>query len=316
MIPDIQNAYQTLRLAVATFNQEWPELVVSATVWRLPVLTEQKTPDTILVERLDGHAAVLAAREELLTFERDLGQAPGTVSRLPGLIVVRESVLNQVLQLNALKDNLKSSIEQTRIELGQVPAARPRIMRKALGNTFNTNQLLRHIQAFDGAPRLVVFTWAGHTGGSEYKAVGQIREQLLMQAEARAAREHIPIEETPESMELRSLALMSDDESLVKRKLVAPHPRAMFYFSESTRYEAMIHANLPAFVIAGDGECEVRGLKNFNRSERSAQRPDQKNRIEALPGKDLFLPTKTKGRAVERRELNVPATYGKQDSSS
>lgn len=314
MIEDIVRAHQALRQAVATFNQEWPDMVVKATAWQLPLLVEQKTPDTILVERLDGEDAVIASKAALLDFERDLGQAPGTVSRLPGLIVLSQGVLDEVKQINALKDNLKQVIEQTRLEMNQAPAARPRIMRRALGEHFNTNQLLRHIQAFDGSPRLVVFTWAGHTGGSEHKAVGQIRELLKMQAEARSERENISIESTPEGMELRSLSQMSDDETLVKRKLVAPHPRAMFYFSESTRYEAMIHANLPAFVVDGENSCEVRDLKNFNRSDRSAQRPDQKSRIEALPGKDLFLPVKKTEKKPARSELTVPATYGSQQS--
>ncbi len=39
-------------------------------------------------------------------------------------------------------------------------------------------QLLRHIQAFDICPRLIVFTWAGHTTGGERVAVGKVRELL------------------------------------------------------------------------------------------------------------------------------------------
>lgn len=313
MISDIETAYRQLRQAVVDFNQVWPEYVAAGTVWRIPLLTEQKTPDAIVVERLDGTLAIEAAKQALLEFERDIGQAAGTVMRLPGIFFLRTGVLDHVVRINMLKDLVKDAIEQTRIELNQVPAARPRIMRRALGGKFSSNQLYRHIQAFDGAPRLVIFTWAGHTSGSEYKAVGHVRDQLLQLAEARAEREGISLEETAEYIELKSLSQMADDESLVKRKLVAPHPRAMFYFTESTRYEAMIHANLPAFVLVGDSDCELRGLKNFNRAERSALRPDRKESIAAVPGKDLYLPRKSKQANAERRDLTVPTTYGHKE---
>lgn len=310
MLSDIESAYSTLRLAVVSFNKTWPELVTHGVVWRLPLLTEQRTPSVITVEMLDGKQAVDAAREAFLQFERDIGQAPGTVMRLPGVFFVRESVLGQVMQINALKDQLKDVIEQTRIELNVQPALRPRIMRRALGNTFNSNQLMRHIQAFDGAPRLIVFTWAGHTSGSEYKAVGQVRKQLQALAEARADREGISMDLTPEHQDLNSLIRMADEESLVKRKLVAPHPRAMLYLGESTRYDAMIHANLPVFVLAGEGECEVRGLRDFNREKRTAERPDRKNYIEALPGKDLYIPTTNKRKTGQPgKQLTIDSTY-------
>ena len=177
MLSDIESAYSALRLAVVSFNQVWPGLVTRGVVWRLPLLAEQRTPAVIPVEMLDGHQAVAAGREAFLQFERDIGQAAGTVMRLPGVFFVRESVLGQVMQINALKDQLKDVIEQTRIELNVQPALRPRIMRRALGNTFNSNQLMRHIRAFDGAPRLIVFTWAGHTSGSEYKAAASARSR-------------------------------------------------------------------------------------------------------------------------------------------
>ncbi|MCY1377827.1 hypothetical protein D9M69_654200 [compost metagenome] len=102
---------------------------------------------------------------------------------------------------------------------------------------------------------------------------------------------------------------MGDASTLVKRKLIAPHPRAMFYFSESTRYDAMIHANLPAFVLAGEAQGELRGLKDFDRAARSASRPDQKARTEALPGTELYLPPEQK-QVPSTRQIDVPATYG------
>lgn len=307
MQEDIQKAYQALRQAIVHFNEDWPQLATRCVVWRLPVLQENKTPDSIPVERLDGHVAIAAAKAAFLQFEREVGQAPGTVMRLPGVIFVSSGVLGRVEQINALKQAVKDAIEQTRIEQNVQPAIRPRIMRRALGKEFNTNQLLRSIQSFDAAPRLIVFTWAGHTGGTEYKVVAQVREQLELEAAARADREGVPVKQTVEYQELRSIVRMADDESLVKRKLVAPHPRAMLYLSESTTYDAMIHANLPVFVLDSEDGCEVRDLKDFDRSNRTAERPDCSKASGAVPRKSLYLPTDRKARVG--RKLAVPSTY-------
>lgn len=313
MYEEIQSTFARLRGALHDFNLIWPDHVVSGMVWRLPLLTEQRTPDTIQVERLVGQEAVAATQMALVEFERDLGQAPGTVMRLPGYFVVSESVLEKVRQINALKDEVAAAIEKLRLELNLVPAARPRLMRRALGAKFNTKQLLRHIQCFEGAPRLITFTWAGHTTATGRVSTAKVRETLQASAEARASREGLQIEETPEFLELRTLVNMADSEVLTERKSVAPHPRAMLWFTDSSRYDAMIHANLPMFVMAGENTFEMRELKNFDRNARQAKRPDEKRRIEVLPNRDLFLSSRR--RETEEispnkvEEANVASTY-------
>ncbi|GAB3391844.1 DNA replication terminus site-binding protein [Azotobacter armeniacus] len=315
MYEEIQDAFIRLQSALHAFNLTWPAHVVAGVVWRLPLLTEQRTPDTLQVERLVGQEAVDTTRMALAEFERDLGQAPGTVMRLPGYFVVSDSVLEQVRQVNALKDDLAAAIEKLRLELNLVPAARPRLMRRALGAKFSTKQLLRHIQCFDGAPRLIVFTWAGHTTATGRVSVDKVRETLQASAEARAGRESIRLEDTPEYQELRTLVNMADTEVLTERKSVAPHPRAMLWFTDSSRYDAMIHANLPMFVMAGEHAFEVRELKNFDRNARQAKRPDEKRRIEVLPNRDLFLPTRKSEEAAATpnkvEEANIASTYRK-----
>ncbi|MFD1690634.1 DNA replication terminus site-binding protein [Azotobacter chroococcum] len=186
-------------------------------------------------------------------------------------------------------------------------------MRRALGAKFNTKQLLRHIQCFEGAPRLITFTWAGHTTATGRVSTAKVRETLQASVEARASREGLQIEETPEFLELRTLVNMADSEVLTERKSVAPHPRAMLWFTDSSRYDAMIHANLPMFVMAGENTFEVRELKNFDRNARQAKRPDEKRRIEVLPNRDLFLSSRR--RETEEispnkvEEANVASTY-------
>lgn len=309
MYEEIQGAFARLQTSLHSFNLAWPNHVVSGVVWRLPLLTEQRTPDILQAERLSGQAAVDATRRALVEFERDLGQAAGTVMRLPGCFVLRESVLEQVRQINALKDEVAAAIEKLRLELNLVPAARPRLMRRALGAKFNTKQLLRHIQCFDGSPRLITFTWAGHTTATGRVTVAKVRETLQAGAEARASRENTRIEDTPEYQELRTLVNMADTEVLTERKSVAPHPRAMLWFSESSRYDAMVHANLPVFVTAAEQPPEVMELKNFDRNARQAKRFDEKRRTEVLPFRDLFLPGQKAEELAPAVETEVASTY-------
>ncbi|POA78733.1 replication terminus site-binding protein [Pseudomonas sp. DP16D-R1] len=303
MYERIQSAYQSLTAAIEAFNRTWPTLVVDGVVYVLPLLNEQKTPDILLVERVTGPDAIKMAIDAIGTFERDIGQAPGTVMRLPGYFTVATSVLDQVLAINACKQNLVDAIEMVRVEQNLTPEMRPRIMRRALGASFNTNQLKRSVHAFDGAPRQITFTWAGHSPGNERVTVSKIRAQLEAKAEIRAGAEDIPMEQTPEFFDLNSIVHLSDADILIKHKMVAPHPRCMLWFSESSRWDAMIKANLPVFVLASERAPTIKPLKSFDRNARRAKRHDEKARQEVLQGRDMYLPT-AKGKPVQEKDID------------
>lgn len=314
MIADIVCLYGRLASTIEEFGKIWPSLVVSAKVWQLPLLTEQKALDRIEARVLEGSKAIEAALRAMSMFERIDGQAPGTVMRLPGYFVVNKSVLPWVKEINQLKDQVMMELEKTRIELNLAPSARSKILRQALGGQISMKQLLRHIQAFDVCPRLIVFTWAGHTTGGERIAVGRVREMLSKAAEQQALRGGVQIEHTQAGAELRSIVNLADHASLIKYKKVAPHPRAMVYFSENTRYDAMIHSNLPMFILAGAPPSSVRDLRDFDRHVRQAQRPDKKMRIEVIPRMSLYLnPDDLVGQRKTRVQIskpsNVASTY-------
>jgi hypothetical protein len=289
MLVDITTIYAHLITKLKAFNQIWPEWVVTAQVWQLPLLAQQKALDLIEVRALQGAEAINATMQAMTTFERMPGQAPGTVMRLPGYIALDRSVLPWIKEINQLKDELMMAIEQTRVELNLATTARSKILRQALGTQFSMKQLARHTQAFDICPRLIVFTWAGHTTGGERIAVGKVRELLGKTAEQQSAKDSIPIDQTLAGAELRRIVNLSDQASLIKYKKVAPHPRAMVYFSASSRYDAMIHSNLPMFVLAGAEPTKVHELRNFDRHTRQAERPDKKSRIEVIPRMNLYL---------------------------
>jgi hypothetical protein len=107
---------------------------------------------------------------------------------------------------------------------------------------------------------------------------------------------------------------LSEDQVLIKHKLVAPHPRCMLWLSESSRWDAMIKANLPVFVLAGEPVPKINGLKSFDRSTRRAKRGDEKTRQEVLMGRDMYLPAAKSSPVQEkpRDEQNleqVASTY-------
>ena len=314
MYSDIIHVHERLLHKLAAFEQLWPSLVVTGTVWQLPVLAEQKAPDRIDVERLQGAQAIAATRQAMAAFERIPGQAPGTVMRLPGYFALRDSVLPHVREINDLKDELMAMIEKTRLQLNLATTARSKILRQALGPQFSMKQLARHTQVFDSCPRLIVFTWAGHTTGGERIEVGKVRELLGKAAEQQSGRDNVSPGETLAGAELRRIVNLADQATLIKYKKVAPHPRAMLYFSASSRYDAMIHSNLPLFVLAGAEPIEVHELRNFDRHTRQAERPDKKPRIEVIPRMNLYLNPDDlvgmrKSQPTEGRSTLVASTY-------
>ena len=106
--------------------------------------------------------------------------------RLPDHPCLQASVLPQMLAINATKQVVTEEIEALRVALGYTPKMRPRLLRRALGNGFTTKQLQRTIHAFDGAPRRISFTWAGHTTGNHRIPVAIVHEQLHAEAKSRA----------------------------------------------------------------------------------------------------------------------------------
>lgn len=292
MYDDIKRCYKQLLTTVRAFNTTWPQLVIDGKVWQLPLLHEQRTPDVIEVSPLVGQHAIDATIDAIGTFERDIGQAAGTVMRLPGYFQLSTSVLPLALAMNNAKHALMAAIEAERIAQNLTPEMRPKLMRRALGAaTFSTKQLQRTLHAFDGSPRRLSFTWAGHTTGNERIAVAKIREKLSIAALARAEREAIAVQQTPEYLDLKMIVHLDDTDILVKHKNIAPHPRCTIWFGPSgARWDAQPKANLPVFVLAGDTPMKLSELKTFDKSARGERRCDTKSREAVWAQRDMYLP--------------------------
>ena len=118
-----------------------------------------------------------------------------------------------------------------------------------------------------------------------------MREQLQADAESRAQQQGIPLEQTPEYQDLRTTANVADDQVLIKHKVVAPHPRRTLWLGErGEKWYAIIKANLPVFVLAGEAVPKVSALRDFDRAARGRQRGDVKARAEVWAERNLYLP--------------------------
>lgn len=313
MYEGIQRAHQVLVEQLTCFNAIWPSLVIDGRVWQVPLLSEQKTPDVIEVHEVYGQAAIALATSALASHKRDVGQAAGTVMRLPGYFRLQTSVLPQVLAIIATKQVIADELEALRVALGYTAEMRPRLLRRALGAGITTKQLQRTIHAFDSAPRRISFNWAGHTTSNQRVPVVTVRDQLQVEAESRAQQQGIPIEQTPEYLDLRTIANLADDQVLIKHKAVAPHPRCTLWFGDlGGKWDAIIKANLPVFVLAGEAEPKVSPLHDFDRAARGRHRSDVKARSEVWAGRNLYLPASGQQSDLKggnQAPLETPSTY-------
>ncbi len=233
--------------------------------------------------------------------------------RLPDHPCLQASVLPQMLAFNATKQVVTEEIEALRVALGYTPEMRPRLLRRALGDGVTTKQLQRTIHAFDDAPRRISFTWAGHTTSNHRIPVAIVHEQLHAEAKSRAQQQGVPLEQTPEYQDRRTIANLAEDQVLIKHKVVAPHPRCTLWFGErSGKWDTIIKANLPAFLLAGEAEPKVSALSDFDRAARGRQRGDKTARAEVWAERNLYLPTDEKRTQVENGDsvqLKTPSTY-------
>ena len=65
MLTDITTLHEQLKVKLEAFSKIWPLLVVSGKVWQLPLLAEQKAPDRIEAQMLEGAAAIEAAQHAM-----------------------------------------------------------------------------------------------------------------------------------------------------------------------------------------------------------------------------------------------------------
>ncbi|WP_223855350.1 hypothetical protein [Pseudomonas oryzihabitans] len=103
----------------------------------------------------------------------------------------------------------------------------------------------------------------------------------------------------PEYQDLRTIANLAGNQVLIKYKAVAPHPRCTLWFGErGEKWDSIIKANLPVFVLAGEAEPKVSALRDFDRAARGRQHGDVKARAEVWAERNLYLASGWRWRRV------------------
>lgn len=104
----------------------------------------------------------------------------------------------------------------------------------------------------------------------------------------------------------------------IKHQAVAPHRRCTLHAARCTlwfgergeKWDAIIKANLPVFLLAGEAEPKVSALRDFDRAARGRQRGDVKARAEVWAERNLYLPTGgQRPQGSDGAALLTPSTY-------
>ena len=271
-------------------NGWWSSRVLRGGVYALPVLGERSVPDVLDVEISRGERAIEAAARAYGQFRLLDVQDAGTAFRLPGWLVVDADDLEPVHAVNRAKEELRAAIRAVAEEAPD----RERLCRRLFPGC-SMNQIYRRIVTADGPLAALRFTWSPTTVSTTRLAPAAVHDTLeKRRAEALAADRT----EWVQALEigLRRVASLSSSEVVLRRRPVAPHPRATLFVTRGRGAEkSMVHANLPIVLPASCADIEVSDLRGFDRERRRRQRSDKRVLEPILEGLHLY---------VERRPTN------------
>ena len=284
----IQKQFDALVDAVESFNHWWTDHALDSEAYVLHTVSNEDQPDrasssaSIDVERLQGRRAVEPIANMIKQFERVEGQVPGTVLRLPSLVVVDGLDRRRLHRLNVRKDALREAIAAA------VPAGiqRDRFCRRLFPGV-SMLQVYRHLPFSDeiSHPQRVAFTWSPVTVSTKVLDAGEVltlfdeREKVARMEQQEAVLDAIAIAR-------RLVATLPKSHSIVRRKPVAPHPRVTVF--GTSRVKHMLHANLPLFLPAACRDIPVTELTSFDPNCRRKIRSDRKKVWPILESLNLY----------------------------
>ena len=276
--------FAALELAVGTMNGWWSRRVLRASVYTLPVLEERSVPEVLEAETLRGERAIEAAARAYRQFRLLDIQDAGTAFRLPGWIVVDADELEPVHEVNRLKGALREAIRS----LEEEGPARERLCRRLFPGC-SMNQIYRRVVVQESPIEALRFTWSPSTVATTRLAPQAVHENLGKRLEeARAQGRH----EWVQALEIARgrLASLPSSAVVLRRRPVAPHPRATLFVSGgATGTKSMVHANLPIVLSRACAEVPVKDLRSFDRERRRRQRSDKRVLEPILEGLYLYV---------------------------
>ena len=269
-IDEMVSRYNQIKNAVKTLNTLWPDKIVRAMSWQIPLaLVENKDQkiETIDVTPLNNEQSIQASLKAFAQFNRDPYQDPGTVMRHPGLLFLSEigEVKQQVEHINALKDELV-----TRMHTLNARARNTHV--KMAWRGVSALQLYRHITAVDYAPRKALFSWEGRTTSiSRPHSKEEFIEIILKTKDMCPA--HVSPLDWDDILRKEILYIQSVQENgdLVRMKPVAPHPRLLLYKTTDVKATDTIFSNVPTFVKTAP-DCTIVELTSFDFSKTTTRR--------------------------------------------
>lgn len=273
---------EELEATVDDFNSRWPNYVRHLELYQLPVLTEQSVPVRIEPVLLVGDEALTLALHAYGAFGYEPGQHPATTARFPGVLILSQSLEQQIQKINELKDRIRAVMAQ------HPPGSRAAIARQTLPGKAMLH-LYRRIH-FASNVRRILWTWAGHTTGNRNVTVEQAADEI--EAGRNYPPEHISRDQWGAIIdaEIRLLGTLGPSPRLLFRRRIAPHPRISIYPLADKTPPAVHHGNLPLVVYTPEDEPlpEITPLREYIEGVRTGLRRDRQRLVPVIERIHLY----------------------------
>lgn len=320
----IREAVAVLKYVLHEFNAWWPKHVVHGEVWELALHRKGMTPEALEAaytefNRRTGKKAIDLATAAIAELDLREGQDPNRTLRLPGWFGLDEPPTVHAQRVNDARAYLQKAITDLAGEMGAKVSAsktfRGKLLRSACPG-ISVRQVFRKVQAFDATPRTISFIWAGETAAHSKTTVGDEIDRLdaldrALSPDARSLTIKTKLAEAKEHLQT-----MDRETKLVAISKAPEHPRAMLYYRENSKYDAMLHASLPLFVYLPRGEQppRIHGLNPFDPTKTTGAIPRERGaKILEHASRSLYRqhkPLKEPQPRLASAEMHIKTTYG------
>lgn len=281
-----------LKDRLAEFNAWWPDYVLDAKLWPLPVPqkdTADSAPwlpslDSFSFPELDTADSINLAEFALGNFKRQPGDAALNIRRYPGVVILKEKVRFEMIALlehiNQEKTNLKHL-------LSDIPK---RTLSKLLNRHFPGEHILaayRHVHYTDQDVQRIQFAWQGRSPKTriiERDALVSYLKERLAELKTHGTEQLIYQREN----ELQHVLSLPNADTIVERRPAAPTPKTLVYHEFSVNMPGVPditnQAPLP-FFLAQDRLPDISPLPQWSieqYSPRGRKEKDYQPLIERL----------------------------------
>jgi hypothetical protein len=256
--------------SIDRFNEYWPQFVVNAGAFRIPLYEDGLVPEKVFPECASEAEAVDLCAQSFRAFSRPKQQHPGSVYRVPGYIVLDRLLLDEIDDINSLKRDLQASIKQ------RYPDARARNVFH--GRTFPGRimlQVYRQIRTVRSPVEAVRFTWSPGTHAVTHLTKGEAIALLRNRLEL-----GVDIDDHRVALltAIDRVSSLNKSAKIIRERPRAPYPVAsLIHTAGRNGIKKMVPLSLPLFIgpgISGD-EVDVGTLAPYDANVRRSARSDR-----------------------------------------